>query len=334
LLPVNDTGSESSPYSARSAFALDPAFINIQSVAGSSAFEGEINEAKESFEKSDRVEYYRITTWKRAILRKIFDNSYDQIRHDKALTTWIERNEWAKPYCVYCTLKQQNNEASWKDWSDYRDPDAEQVGKLWTKFRKDCLYHAWMQYVAEMQFCTAVSEVSQMGLHIKGDIPILINEDSADVWADRKYFSLADRAGAPPDMFSYAGQNWGFPTYRWDVIEKDNFSWWRKRLAQASKFYHAYRIDHVLGFFRIWTIPEKEVTGILGHFEPSVPLTWDVLHGAGFCRQSLEYLRNPNYSVDQLRGFVGRRYGTPCGEVFRELARHDRPLYLARRIFF
>ena len=305
LLPVNDTGTESSPYSARSAFALNPAFINIQSVAGSSAFENEINEAKESFEKSDHVEYYRVTTWKRAILRKIFDNSYDQIKRNKALTTWIERNDWAKPYCVYCTLKLQNNEASWKDWSDYRDPDAEQVGKLWTKFRKDCLYHAWMQYVAEMQFCTAVSEVSQMGLHIKGDIPILINEDSADVWADRKYFSLADRAGAPPDMFSYAGQNWGFPTYRWDVIEKDNFSWWRKRLAQASKFYHAYRIDHVLGFFRIWTIPEKEVTGILGHFEPSVPLTWDVLHGAGFCRQSLEYLRNPNYSVDQLRGFLG-----------------------------
>ena len=112
LLPVNDTGSESSPYSARSAFALNPAFINIQSVAGSSAFENEINEAKESFEKSDRVEYYRVATWKRAILRKIFDNAYDQIKRDKALTTWIERNDWAKPYCVYCTLKQQNNEAS------------------------------------------------------------------------------------------------------------------------------------------------------------------------------------------------------------------------------
>lgn len=319
LLPVNDTGSESSPYSARSAFALNPVFINVQSVVGSSAFESEINEAKDSFDKWTRLDYYRISTWKRSILRKIFDNGYDQIKQDKALADWIGRNEWAKAYCVYCTLKLQNGESSWKDWKSFRDPTEADIEKLWTKFRKDCLYQAWMQYVAEKQFCSAVSEVSKMGIHIKGDIPILINEDSADVWADRKFFSLSDRAGAPPDMFSYGGQNWGFPTYRWDVIEKDNFSWWRKRLAQASKFYHAYRIDHVLGFFRIWSIPEKEATGILGHFEPSIPLTWDVLRNAGFCRESLEYLRRPNYSVDQLRGFLGEETERLVPKCFENL---------------
>ena len=305
LLPLNDTGSESSPYSARSAFALNPVFINVQAVLGSSAFENEINDAKESFDKTERVDYYGVSTWKRSVLRKIFDNGFDQIKHDKSLLEWVERNEWAKPYCVYCTLKQQNGESSWKDWKSYRDPMEEDIEKLWTKMQKDCLFQAWMQYIAEMQLCSAVSEVSKMGVRIKGDIPILINEDSADVWSNRKYFSLADRAGAPPDMFSYSGQNWGFPTYRWDVIEQDDFSWWRKRLAQASKFYHAYRIDHVLGFFRIWSIPERETTGILGHFEPSIPLTWDVLRNAGFCRESLEYLRRPNYSVDQLRPFLG-----------------------------
>lgn len=319
LLPVNDTGSESSPYSARSAFALNPVFINVQSVVGSSAFEAEIDEAKEAFDKWTRLDYYRISTWKRSILRKIFDNGFEQIKRDKALAEWIDRNEWAKAYCVYCTLKQQNGEASWKDWKSFRDPTEGDIEKLWTKFRKDCLYQAWMQYIAEMQFCSAVSEVSKMGVHIKGDIPILINEDSADVWADRKYFSLSDRAGAPPDMFSYGGQNWGFPTYRWDVIEQDNFSWWRKRLAQASKFYHAYRIDHVLGFFRIWSIPEKESTGILGHFEPSIPLTWDVLRNAGFCRESLEYLRRPNYSVDQLRGFLGEETERLLPKCFENL---------------
>lgn len=319
LLPVNDTGSESSPYSARSAFALNPVFINVQSVVGSSAFEAEINEAKDSFDRGERVDYYRISTWKRSILRKIFDNAVDQIKQDKALVEWISRNEWSKAYCVYCTLKQQNGEASWKDWKSFRDPTEADIAKLWTKHHKDCLYQAWMQFIAEKQFCSAVSEVSKMGLHIKGDIPILINEDSADVWADRKYFSLADRAGAPPDMFSYGGQNWGFPTYRWDVIEKDDFSWWRKRLAQASKFYHAYRIDHVLGFFRIWSIPEKETTGILGHFEPSIPLTWDVLRNAGFCRESLEYLRRPNYSVDQLRGFLGEETDRLVPKCFENL---------------
>ncbi|MCF0222357.1 MAG: 4-alpha-glucanotransferase [Fibrobacter sp.] len=305
LLPVNDTGAESSPYSARSAFALNPVFINIQSVEGSSEFALDIESAKAEFDRLGKIDYYKISSWKRHILRQIFDNSYDSIKKDEILSRWIEENKWAKPYCIYCTLKAKNNEASWKDWPEYRDPDEKELEKLWKKFAKDCLFQAWMQCVAEMQFKSAVEEISKLGLRLKGDIPILINEDSADVWSERKYFSLDDRAGAPPDMFSYSGQNWGFPTYRWDVLEQDNFTWWRKRLAQASKFYHAYRIDHVLGFFRIWSIPQKEVTGIMGRFNPCVPLTKAELTNAGFIPETLEYLRRPNYSVDQLRSFLG-----------------------------
>ena len=305
LLPVNDTGAEASPYSARSAFALNPVFINIQSVQGSSEFEEEIAAAKDKFDEQDRIDYYKSSTWKRTILRKIFDNRYDQLRKDKVLHRWIDQNRWAKAYCAYCTLKAENGESSWKDWKNYRDPSDADIDKIWTKNKKDVMFQAWMQFVAETQFCAAVAEVSKMGLHIKGDIPILINEDSADVWANRKFFSLEDRAGAPPDMFSYGGQNWGFPTYRWDVIEQDGFAWWKNRLAQASKFYHAYRIDHVLGFFRIWSIPETETTGILGRFQPSIPLTLERLQAAGFKQESLEYLRKPNYSVDQLRQFLG-----------------------------
>ena len=305
LLPVNDTGAESSPYSARSAFALNPVFINIQSVEGSSEFASDIKAGKAEFEKLGKIDYYKISTWKRSILRKIFDNSYDSLKKDKALSRWIDENSWAKPYCVYCTLKAMNNESSWKDWSEFRDPTDKDLEKLWKKYAKDCLFQAWMQYNAEVQFNAAVTEVSKLGLRLKGDIPILINEDSADVWSERKFFSLDDRAGAPPDMFSYSGQNWGFPTYRWDVLEQDNFNWWRRRLAQASKFYHAYRIDHVLGFFRIWSIPQKEVTGIMGRFNPCVPLTKTELMNAGFIPETLEYLRRPNYSVDQLRSFLG-----------------------------
>ncbi len=305
LLPVNDTGAESSPYSARSAFALNPVFINIQSVEGSSEFSSDIKAAKAEFERLGKIDYYKISTWKRSILRKIFDNSYDSLKKDKALSRWIDENSWARPYCVYCTLKAMNNESSWKDWPEFRDPSEKDLEKLWKKYAKDCLFQAWMQYNAEVQFNAAVAEVSKLGLRLKGDIPILINEDSADVWSERRFFSLEDRAGAPPDMFSYSGQNWGFPTYRWDVLEQDNFNWWRRRLAQASKFYHAYRIDHVLGFFRIWSIPQKEVTGIMGRFNPCVPLTKSELMNAGFIPETLEYLRRPNYSVDQLRSFLG-----------------------------
>lgn len=303
LLPVNDTGAEASPYSARSAFALNPVFINIQSVQGSSGFEDEIDKGKREFDKQERIDYYKISTWKREILRKIFDKNYEFIKKDKNLSKWLDTNKWAKPYCVYCTLKAQNGESSWKDWKKFRDVSESDIDKIWSKNLKDMLYQAWMQYIAETQFAAAVNEATKLGIRIKGDIPILINEDSADVWSNRNFFSLSDRAGAPPDMFSYSGQNWGFPTYRWDVIEKDGFRWWKDRLAQASKFYHAYRIDHVLGFFRIWSIPEREVTGILGRFNPSIPLSWDALSAAGFCRETLEYLRRPNYSVNQLREF-------------------------------
>ena len=322
LLPVNDTGSESSPYSARSAFALNPVFINVQSVEGSSEFEGEIQKAKSDFDAFGKIDYYNISSWKRFVLRKIFDNRYSDLKKDKGLQAWIEENSWAKPYCVYCTLKAKNGESSWKDWPEYRDPSAKDIEKLWKKFEKDNLFQAWMQFEAEKQFGTAVAEVSKMGVRLKGDIPILINEDSADVWADRKYFSLDDRAGAPPDMFSYSGQNWGFPTYRWDVIEKDDFVWWRRRLAQASKFYHAYRIDHVLGFFRIWSIPQREVTGILGYFNPCVPLTWEKLSSAGFMRETLEYLRRPNYGIDQLREFLGADADRLAAECFTQLEGH------------
>jgi 4-alpha-glucanotransferase len=328
LLPVNDTGAESSPYSARSAFALNPVFINVQSVEGSSEYEDEIQQGKLEFQKYGKIDYYNISTWKRFVLRKIFDNRYDDLKKDKILLRWIDNNAWAKPYCVYCTLKAQNDERSWKDWKNYRDPTAKDIEALWKKFAKDNLFQAWMQFEAEKQFSAAVAEVSKMGVRIKGDIPILINEDSADVWADRKYFSLDDRAGAPPDMFSYTGQNWGFPTYRWDVIEKDNFEWWRRRLAQASKFYHAYRIDHVLGFFRIWSIPQQEVTGILGYFNPCVPLTYDKLAAAGFMRETLEYLRRPNYGIDQLREFLGADADRLAPICFTQLEGHPDRLIL------
>ena len=320
LLPVNDTGAEASPYSARSAFALNPVFINVQSVQGSSEFEEEINKGKARFDELGKIDYYQISTWKRSILRKIFDNRFDSLKKDKLLAKWIDQNPWSKAYCAYATLKAKNDESSWKDWKTFKNPGPKDIEKIWTKYEKDVLFQAWMQCVAEMQFSAAVAETSKLGVRIKGDIPILINEDSADVWANRKYFSMEDRAGAPPDMFSYGGQNWGFPTYRWDVLEQDNYSWWKSRLAQASKFYHAYRIDHVLGFFRIWSIPEQEVTGIMGRFNPCIPLTWDVLHGAGFCRESLEYLRNPNYSVDQLREFLG-------GDTERVLPKFFETLY-------
>ncbi len=144
-----------------------------------------------------------------------------------------------------------------------------------------------------------------MGVYLKGDLPILMSVDSADVWAYRKYFDLGALAGAPPDMFSPDGQNWGFPVYNWDNLGKDDYRWWKERLRQAGKFFHAFRIDHVLGFFRIWRIPRGEVTGLLGRFSPSVGLSPQDMQELGFDAGRLRWLSVPHMSGAELKAALG-----------------------------
>ena len=306
ILPVNDTGEESSPYSARSAFALNPAYIRLQEVEGAKTVLGKsLADQQQYWANFDKVPYTDVVRYKRHSLRQIFDSRADKISSDKKLQQWIEANPWVKPYAVYCMLKAEHQEASWRDWKNHTDPTAKKIDSLWSKHSADCLFQAWMQYVAELQFRKAIKSLDAMGVRLKGDIPILINEDSADVWGDRSYFDLDNRAGAPPDMFSYSGQNWGFPTYKWDVLAKADYRWWRDRLAQAAKFYHAYRIDHVLGFFRIWSVPANEVTGILGRFNPAHPISLEALQREGFQPSTLDYLTRPNFGREQITEWFG-----------------------------
>ena len=302
LLPINDTGEEASPYSARSAFALNPAYIRLQEVPGADVVQSEIQKAKALFDSAPQVAFYEVVRHKRQLLRRIFDAKKNALQKDKALANWVNENSWVRPYAAYCLLKAKNGENSWRSWKDYQDPKSSTIKTLWSKFPVDALFETWMQYIAEQQLCTAIATLDSKGIKLKGDIPILINEDSADVWADRKYFDLNNRAGAPPDMFSYSGQNWGFPTYRWDALAKDDYIWWRRRLGQAAKFYHAYRIDHVLGFFRIWTVPKSEVTGIMGHFQPAHPVTKKRLAVDGIQDGTVQYLISPNFDRDYLGG--------------------------------
>ncbi len=295
LLPVNDTGEESSPYSARSAFALNPVYIRLQEIDGAKEILGD-KPAKENkkFAKQPRIPYIDVVRYKRHALRVVFNAKKDEIAANENFKKWVEQNEWVNSYSEFCAHKAENHEASWKDWQK----------KVKLK-EDDVLFQKWMQWVAEEQFLKAVGELNRLGVRLKGDIPILINEDSADVWHYPQFFSLDNRAGAPPDMFCYSGQNWGFPTYKWDNLEKENFSWWKARIRQAAKFYHAYRIDHVLGFFRIWVVPETEVTGILGHFVPSVPIYMDEILQAGIPRETVHYLNLTNYGEEQLKNGFG-----------------------------
>lgn len=305
ILPVNDTGYEESPYSALSAFALHPIFIRLEKVDGASSFTQDINSLRSELESEKRVQFASILTGKIEILGKIYNSEYKNIVSDKNIKSWMGKNPWVKNYAVFSTLRKINQLASWKEWKEFKDPSEQDLARLWKKHEKENLFHVWVQYHLENQLIEAVKELDSMGISLKGDIPIMMNEDSCDVWADRDFFNLDLSAGAPPDMFSAEGQNWGFPVYNWESLGKSDYSWWRKRLLQASKFYHAYRIDHVLGFFRIWNIPVGMVTGSMGYFNPSAYISIEDLQAIGFDEGRINWMSRPHIYEQELTDALG-----------------------------
>ncbi|MBF0456297.1 MAG: 4-alpha-glucanotransferase [Nitrospirae bacterium] len=319
ILPVNDTGTDASPYNAISAFALHPVYIRLGELASSVRVftednKEEIRAAASRLNALELVDYSAVRHFKETILKKIYADNIDYIKKDRTLSTWIDSNAWVKHYCVYRCLKDIHKQNWWKGWTTMKDPKAGEIYAYWTNQQDEVLFYAWVQFELEKQLKRAAQALEFMGIRLKGDIPIMINEDSADVWAERKYFDLGMRAGAPPDMFSEKGQNWGFPCYKWDVLEKEDYTWWRQRLKQASKFYHAYRIDHVLGFFRIWGIPEKEQTGILGFFSPAVPIKKAELKKYGFDEERIKTFVHPVFT----RSYVTSLFGNASEDVINK----------------
>ena len=290
ILPVNDTGTDPSPYNARSAFALHPLFLRLSEVPGAEACAAEIDACRLQLEDQPRLSYDAVLASKLTILRRIFMRQKEQIHQDEAFRAWIAANPWLQAYCVFCLLKESVAHPSWQDWGVWRVPQPEQLEQYWQTHPDDVLFHAWIQYHLAQQLRQAAMALSAMGIALKGDIPILLSEESADVWVCPEMFNLAWRVGAPPDMFSPDGQNWQFPSLRWDYLEHTGFAWWRQRLQHAARFYHAFRLDHVLGFFRVWVLPEAHTSGVLGRFEPTVVLSPTELLQAGLSSQGLDAL--------------------------------------------
>ena len=307
LLPVNDTGEERSPYSALSAFALHPVYVRLEDLPLSAAQRESVAAFSAARRDDVRIAWLDVVRFKRDILRRHYGNVLDSVETDAEFAEWLEANPWVRPYAVFCRLKEKQGMRPWQAWTELRDPKPGEIDAAWEADRDETLFFAWVQWIAERQFSAAVAEIAKAGVRLKGDVPILLSEDSADVWSGREFFDLGNRAGAPPDMFCHAGQNWRFPSYRWDALERDGYAWWRARLRRASKFYHAYRIDHVLGFFRIWEVPERECTGMLGRFVPALPLRRADLLAAGVSSATIDRLVDPVFSDEDVSGLLGAR---------------------------
>lgn len=304
LLPVNDTGTESSPYSALSAFALHPLYISLKSlpeVEGKEELLKEITKLQKKYEKLPRFQYRELRRKKLELLQKIFESEKEKIISSSELSKWIKNNTWIQVYSIFMQKKEKKHEASWKEWGETQ-PTKKELDDLWKdkKNQDGNLFYAWVQMRLDEQFAKASKYAQSLGIKLKGDIPIMMNEDSCDAWAFPEYFNDEMRAGSPPDGPNPVGQNWGFPIYNWDNLKKDDYSWWKNRLIQASKYYQVYRIDHVLGFFRIWATPQRESTAMLGWTQPFEPITTDELHNLGFSDDRITWLSVPHVPTNQI----------------------------------
>ncbi|MDR0408967.1 MAG: 4-alpha-glucanotransferase [Spirochaetaceae bacterium] len=319
ILPVNDTGYESSPYSALSAFALNPLYLRIQDMEEAQSYESELDAIKVKFSNEIRFPYYKMAKAKMELLRKIFKENFDKIERDTTLSVWIKKNEWVKTYSVFRRLKEANEEKSWKEWKAFQKVNTKDIEALWNDpLRKsENLFWAWLQSNLEKQFKAAAEAVAAMDIILKGDIPILMNLDSCDVWSHPEYFHQSLSAGAPPDMYSPEGQNWGFPIYNWTAQAKDDYIWWRARIKAAEKYYKAFRIDHVLGFFRIWATSRCYNSATMGRFIPYVPIKKQDLQELGFDDARIRWLTLPHIPTHEVWDALHRQGGCTENEVHR-----------------
>jgi len=316
LLPVNDTGTQSSPYSGLSAFALHPVYAGIselpeftQVYESDEFFKSEYDQFLLSFPYRERFDYQEILNKKIQLLRLIYENESvnKKILSDKKLAEWIEKNSWVKEYSVYKNLKWKYMQASWKSWKkEDQLLSAKEILNRWndSNLSTEHIFYAWVQYRLNQQFLNSAEYINSLGIILKGDMPIMMNEDSCDAWAHPEFFNHDLRAGSPSDGENPCGQNWGFPTYNWKNLKKEKYSWWTDRLKSASQYYRAYRLDHILGFFRIWAIPERDSTALLGHAEPYVSIDRSELNELGFADDRIRWLSQPHVKTDDIDYFT------------------------------
>lgn len=312
LLPLNDSGFQSSPYFALSAFALHPIYIRIGDLPelegdAASGFRAEAAALVARYSSEERVPFEALLKAKLELLHRIWKLCGAEAGSRPPalfaeLDAWIQANAWSKSYAAFVALKSMNSERPWWEWPLHRDPAPTDIEALWSDKRGagELRFWAWLQMRAAGQFRAASDYLAGKGVALMGDIPILMNADSADVWSRRSCFRLELSAGAPPDMYSSLGQNWGFPIYDWENLEREGFGFWIERLAEADKYYSCFRIDHVLGFFRIWALAERESTGALGRFVPDIPATREELEVLGFSPERIRWMSRPHVPTARL----------------------------------
>ncbi|MBQ4287478.1 MAG: 4-alpha-glucanotransferase [Bacteroidales bacterium] len=286
LLPVNDTSAsgtwkDSYPYNAISSFALHPQYINLP--AAGVRINKEYKELRKELNSLETLDYERVNQEKRRLLKSWFREHGRKIAEMPEFRDFCEVNAaWLKPYAAWCMLRDEFGTPDFRKWGNYSTYGARKIDNYCRKNVFDYEFYCFEQFVADSQLKEAAAYAHSRGVALKGDIPIGVCMDSVDVWQHPSLFLQDSLTGAPPDSFSKKGQNWGFPIYNWEKMAQDGYAWWKARLAKMQEYFDAFRIDHILGFFRIWDIPASCGDALLGHFTPALPYSGKELAAMGF----------------------------------------------------
>ena len=283
VLPINDTNmtytwQDSYPYNSISIYALHPQYTDLRQLPEIKDEERKAHyeQLRQELNALPQIDYERVNKAKLEYLRELFAQEWGAVSRRASYKEFFEQNkEWLVPYAAFCYYRDKYGTAVFSEWP------KEATVKAIKSTNKDVQFWYFVQYNLDQQMHAAHDHARNHHVILKGDIPIGISRDGVEAWVEPKYFNLNGQAGAPPDPFSADGQNWGFPTYNWDEMLKDGCRWWVRRFRKMAQYFDAYRIDHVLGFFRIWEIPVPEKSGLMGQFSPALGLSREEIEAYG-----------------------------------------------------
>ena len=302
LLPINDTTithtwTDSYPYSCISVFAIHPQYADLHALPElkDAKARAEAEKTRAELNALDKIDYEKVNDFKINYLRQIFNQEGEKMMKTAEYKAFFQDTElWLVPYAQYSYLRDKNGTADFNQWPDHQvwdEAERKVLADPKTAAYKNVAFFYFVQFVLDRQMQEAHEHAKAKGVILKGDIPIGVNRNGCDVWMEPKYFNLNGQAGAPPDDFSANGQNWGFPTYNWFEMLKDGCQWWNRRFQNMARYFDAYRIDHVLGFFRIWEIPVHSVHGLLGQFAPALAMSREEIESYGLHFQEDRFTR-------------------------------------------
>lgn len=344
ILPINDTtitGTwvDSYPYNSISIYAFHPMYVDLREVPKlkNAAQQAQFDKEFRELNALPQVEYDRVNKLKRDYLLLSFRETGKELLKTKEFTAFLDNNaHWLRPYAAFSYLRDKYGTPDFSKWPEHSTYESTQIEKLCapeSKVWESVAYYYYIQYLLHVQLLAASDYARSKGVMFKGDIPIGISRNSVEAWIEPYYFNMNGQAGAPPDAFSANGQNWGFPTYNWEVMKQDGYRWWKRRFAKMAEYFTAYRIDHILGFFRIWEIPSNSVQGLLGQFSPALPMSPEEIGRFGLYFQK-DFMTSPFICDDILYRVFGEQ-SEWVKQTFLEHSHYDvwslRPEYATQR---